>query len=237
MHRAALALGVAAAPPGQLRHHALGVHAAGQHVAVVAVGGDDLVALLDRHLHADHHGLLADVEVAEAADQAHAVELRRPLLEAADQQHLAIGEKLLLAAEGGNLLLAVGAGPFAGRSTFVGIGRLEHKTVQETRWQGQLAHRRAAHAASGRLRPAGAWRSVGPRPARSHDDAVAGPGKAQQLDGQLFDDVGIARRRAGARPAPGGRAAASRRSISGSSCLERSISRLRASRPRLPTMA
>jgi hypothetical protein len=38
---------------GQFGHHALGVHAAGQHVAVVAIAGDDLVALLERHLHAD----------------------------------------------------------------------------------------------------------------------------------------------------------------------------------------
>ena len=59
-----------------------------EHVAVVAVGGDDLVALLERHLHADDDGLLADVEVAEAADEAHAVELAGLLLEAADQQHL-----------------------------------------------------------------------------------------------------------------------------------------------------
>jgi hypothetical protein len=41
-------------------------------------------------LHAHHHGLLADVEVAEAADQAHAVELARFLFEAADQQHVAV---------------------------------------------------------------------------------------------------------------------------------------------------
>ena len=101
VHRAALALGVAAAAPGQLRHHALGVHAAGQHVAVVAIAGDDLVALLDRHLHADHDRFLADVEVAEAADQPHAVHLARLLLEAADQQHLAVGGKLLLLAEFG----------------------------------------------------------------------------------------------------------------------------------------
>jgi hypothetical protein len=51
-----------------------GVHAAGEHVAVVAVGGDDRV-LFDRRLHADDHRLLADVQVAEAADQAHAVQL------------------------------------------------------------------------------------------------------------------------------------------------------------------
>ena len=90
VHRAALALGIAAAPAGQLGHDALGVHAAGQHVAVVAIGGDDGVALLDRGLHADDHRLLADIEVAEAADQPHAVHLARLLLEAADQQHVAI---------------------------------------------------------------------------------------------------------------------------------------------------
>ena len=53
-------------------------------MAVVAIAGDDLVAVLQRHLHADDHRLLADIEVAEAADQAHAVELARLLLEAAD---------------------------------------------------------------------------------------------------------------------------------------------------------
>ena len=61
-----------------------------QHVAVIAIGGDDLVAWLERRLHAHHHGFLADIEVAEAADQAHAVELPRLLLEAADQQHVRI---------------------------------------------------------------------------------------------------------------------------------------------------
>ena len=54
---------------------------------------------LDRHLHADDDGLLADIEVTEAADIAHAVELPRLLLESADEQHLAIGVELLLATE------------------------------------------------------------------------------------------------------------------------------------------
>ena len=69
VHGAALALGIAAAAAGQFGHHALGFHAAGQHVAVVAVAGDDLIALLQRHLHADDDGFLADIEMAEAADQ------------------------------------------------------------------------------------------------------------------------------------------------------------------------
>ena len=89
VHGAALALGIAAAASGQLGHHALGVHAAGQHVAVVAVAGDDLIALLERHLHADDDGFLADIEMAEAADQPHAVELAGLFLEAPDQQHVA----------------------------------------------------------------------------------------------------------------------------------------------------
>ena len=68
-------------------------------MAMVAVAGDDLVAGLDRHLHADDDRLLADIEVAEAADQPHAVELAGLLLEPADEQHVAIGAKLLLLAE------------------------------------------------------------------------------------------------------------------------------------------
>jgi hypothetical protein len=64
-------------------------------VAVVAIGGDDLIAFLERHLHADDDRFLADIEMAEAADEAHAVELARLLLEAADQQHVAIGLEFL----------------------------------------------------------------------------------------------------------------------------------------------
>ena len=88
MHRAALALGIAAAPAGELGHHALRIHAAGQHVTVIAVAGDHLIAIAFGHFHADDDGFLADVEVAEAADQAHAVHLAGLLLETADQQHL-----------------------------------------------------------------------------------------------------------------------------------------------------
>ena len=66
-----------------------GVHTGRQHVAVVAVGGDDLVAFLGRHLQTDHDGFLPDVQVAEPADEAHTVELAGLLFEAPDQQHLA----------------------------------------------------------------------------------------------------------------------------------------------------
>ena len=53
-----------------------------------------------RHLHADDDGLLADIEMAEAADQPHAVELSGLLLEAADQQHVAIGLQQMLLVDG-----------------------------------------------------------------------------------------------------------------------------------------
>ena len=46
---------------------------------------------LSGHLHADDHGFLADIEVAEAADEPHAVELAGFFLEAADQQHVLVG--------------------------------------------------------------------------------------------------------------------------------------------------
>ena len=65
-------------------------------MAVIAIGGDDLIPLLACHLHAGDHGLLADIEVAEAADLPHAVELPSLLLETADEQHLAVGIELLL---------------------------------------------------------------------------------------------------------------------------------------------
>ena len=52
---------------------------------------------LDRHLHAGDDRFLADIEVAEAADIAHAVELPRLLLESADEQHQAISVEFLLA--------------------------------------------------------------------------------------------------------------------------------------------
>ena len=48
----------------------------------------------------DDDRFLADIEVAEAADQAHAVELAGLLLEAPDQQHLAMRVELLLLREG-----------------------------------------------------------------------------------------------------------------------------------------
>ena len=91
VHRAALAVRISAGASGQLRHHAARFHAGRQHMAVIAIGGDDLVAVAERQLHADDDGFLADIEMAEAANQAHAVKLAGLFLEPADQQHAAIG--------------------------------------------------------------------------------------------------------------------------------------------------
>ena len=91
VHRPALAAADPCLAPGELGHDDLGIDAAGEHVAMVAVACDDAVAARrDRRLQADHHGLLPDVEVAETADQPESVELPRPLLESADEQHLPI---------------------------------------------------------------------------------------------------------------------------------------------------
>ena len=101
-------------------------------MAVVAVGRNDLVAFTDGHLHAHHHGLLADVEVAEAADQPHAVKLGCPLLEAADQQHLAIGLELLVATERGTVCWPLGRDMRGALDLRGGMG-LKIRSVQETR--------------------------------------------------------------------------------------------------------
>ena len=82
---------IAGGTAGEFGHHAARFHAARQHMAVVAVRGDHLIAWLQGKLHADHHRLLADIQMAEPADQAHAVELAGLLLEAADLQHIVIG--------------------------------------------------------------------------------------------------------------------------------------------------
>ena len=97
MHRAALALGVSPLTPRQLGHHAFRVHSTGQHMAVIAVGCDALVALFGAGFQAHHNGLLADIKMAKSANQAHAIKLASLFLKAADQQHLAVkAQKLFL---------------------------------------------------------------------------------------------------------------------------------------------
>ncbi len=63
-------------------------NATDERVTVLAIGRDHGVIGLQRLRHTDGDGLLADVEVHEAADLRRAVELDTRLLEAADAQHL-----------------------------------------------------------------------------------------------------------------------------------------------------
>ncbi len=60
-----------------------------------------MIALFQGHLHTDHDCLLSDVEVAEAADKTHSVELAGFFLESPDEEHRLIGVQILLACEAG----------------------------------------------------------------------------------------------------------------------------------------
>ncbi|MCY1241959.1 hypothetical protein D9M72_548930 [compost metagenome] len=99
VHGAALALGVASTAPGQLGHDAARFHAGSKHVTMGTVGSDDLIAFLQRCLHANNNGFLTDVEMAEAADETHTIKLTGLFFETADQQHLTIGGQFLLLVE------------------------------------------------------------------------------------------------------------------------------------------
>ena len=59
-------------------------------MAVVAIRGHRASPGCASDMHADDHCLLADIEMAEAADQPHPVHLPRLLLEAADGQHVTV---------------------------------------------------------------------------------------------------------------------------------------------------
>ena len=89
VHRAAVAARDAGRLAEQLGHDAVRLGADGQRRAVVAVAREHVVAGLHRVDGADVGRLLADREMAVAADARAGVLLLRPLLEAADQQHLA----------------------------------------------------------------------------------------------------------------------------------------------------
>ncbi len=111
VHGAALALRHAGQPPRQLRHYRLRLGAGEQLLRVAAIGGDDVILRPARHEDAGGHRLLPDIQVQEAADVPHAVELAGLFLEAADEQHVAQRALLLLLREGGRM---VGLRPAAG---------------------------------------------------------------------------------------------------------------------------
>jgi len=56
---------------------------------MIAIAGDDrILVVIERGLEPDRNRFLADIQVAETADQAETVQLARTLFEPADQQHL-----------------------------------------------------------------------------------------------------------------------------------------------------
>ena len=199
VHRPALALRAAVAAPGQLGHDGLGVHADGERVAVVAISGDHLVARLKRHLHADDDRFLADVEMAEAADMAHAVELAGLFLEAADEQHAPIGLELLVARKSGAGRLLV---PVARRALAAGrrSGRRaaredfpEAIEIPRRRYTGLVRRSRSLQeqigdGQNGAVDVAGC--AQGPRSgARQH--LIVRAHEAQHFAGDLLDEIGV----------------------------------------------
>src|SRR6185437_12887327 len=88
MHRTAPAATASGGLAVHLTHHRLDWYAAGQRVAVLAVGGDDVVIGRERLVHPDCHCFLADIDVHETADFPGAVHLDAFFLEAPDEHHL-----------------------------------------------------------------------------------------------------------------------------------------------------
>jgi len=89
VHRTPFPFGAPVLAPHQLREDLEQRAAAAEEGAVVAVGGDDAVFSGDAGLHADGDGLLAVVEVAEAADEFGLVEGVGGDLHAAHEGHVA----------------------------------------------------------------------------------------------------------------------------------------------------
>src|SRR5215467_2348523 len=88
VHRAALALGKSVPAAEELGHHAPGIGALGDAVAVLAVGRDHVVLRAYHRGGTYRHRLLADVEVEKPADLAQGVHLSGLFLEASEQLHL-----------------------------------------------------------------------------------------------------------------------------------------------------
>ena len=90
MHRAALAAAQAFLAAEDLVHHATGVAALGDAVAVAAMGAGDAVDVGQMHAEADARGFLAGVEMHEARDVAGRELVVHALLELADRAHLVV---------------------------------------------------------------------------------------------------------------------------------------------------
>ena len=87
VHRTTLATRASILPTEQLGHYAARRDAARERLAVIAIGGDDVIIGAQHAERAGAHCFLPDIEVTEAAHLAQRVGFGRALLEAALQEH------------------------------------------------------------------------------------------------------------------------------------------------------
>ncbi len=76
--------------PEQFGHHAAGLDAARDRVAVLAIRREEVVVRRHRGHRADHGGFLAEVQVAVPTDLGPLVHLGGALFEPPDELHLAV---------------------------------------------------------------------------------------------------------------------------------------------------
>ena len=93
VHRPTSTLGAARGLAEQLGHGGFHVADPGEVMAMVAVGGDDVIGGLDRGDGTDGDRLLANVEVEEPADLTTRVRPRRFFFKAANPHHIAVDGK------------------------------------------------------------------------------------------------------------------------------------------------
>ena len=87
---------------GQFRHHAFRIEIHCQHVAMIPVTGDHLIAVFLGHLHTDDDSFLSDIQMTKPADEAHAVQLPGFFLKTSDQKHFAVSVKFFVLIELGD---------------------------------------------------------------------------------------------------------------------------------------
>src|SRR5699024_7739690 len=130
VHGTAPTLGDAVHAPVELGHDTFGVHALFDRVPVVAIVREEVVGLAQGRHQTDHRGLLAEVEVAVAADTGLGVGLRGALLEPTDVEHppVVVEESVLvlLAQVVGGVLAAAPFGPGGPGGAAFRLGRVSH---------------------------------------------------------------------------------------------------------------
>ena len=104
VHGAALPLADAGRAPIELGHQRPRAGLAYKRVGMIAVGPELVLVVIERTDRPRRHGLLADVEVREAADEALGVRLRHALFETSNERHIAVELQLIRERDGHVLL-------------------------------------------------------------------------------------------------------------------------------------